>query len=74
MNKYAYKAEIEHITKQIDRIKRIDAVNNKLFEYNWVFLHPYNQGFEITYFENILIDSNPNDIEKLIFERFAKNF
>jgi len=49
-----FKNEIKRIDQEIEVITRIDKLNSKLHSYNWLFLHPFNQGFEIEYFENII--------------------
>lgn len=46
MKKY-YEKEIENINKEISIVKKLDEVNSSLKKYNWVFLHPYCQVFEI---------------------------
>ncbi len=72
--KEAYRKEIESISEEIETIKRIDNLNSKLREYNWIFFHPYNQGYEIGLFENIINDTDKTTAEQKIFEQFAREF
>jgi hypothetical protein len=69
-----YRKEIEHISREIETISRIDNLNSKLHDYNWIFFHPYNQGFEIGYFERLVTDSDKESAEQKIFEQFARKF
>ena len=69
-----YRKEIEHISREIETISRIDKLNSKLHDYNWIFFHPYNQGFEIGYFERLVADSDKENAEQKIFEQFARKF
>jgi hypothetical protein len=72
--KEIYRKEIENISKEILTISRIDKLNSKLHDYNWIFFHPYNQGFEIDLFEKLVVDSNDKEAEQRIFEQFARKF
>ncbi|MGY0406627.1 hypothetical protein, partial [Pseudoalteromonas sp. SYSU M81241] len=65
---------IKHIERELELVVRIDKLNSKLCKYNWVFVHPYSQGFEINFFEKLLENEDDNFIEEKIFERFAKKF
>lgn len=71
--KNIYRQEIKKISQQLKIIQRIDNLNSKLREYNWIFLHPYNQGYEIGIFEKLITIPN-KDIEEKIFARFARKF
>lgn len=73
-NRKEYKRKIKQLSEDMEMIKRIDAVNNKLRKYNWVFIHPYNQGFEVSSFERLIQNTDNKDIEELIFEKFARKF
>lgn len=70
--KNKYEKEIEHINKQISIVKELDEVNSDLRKYNWIFLHPYCQGFEIKTLKRI-ISENENTEEKIL-THFAKRF
>lgn len=67
-----YEKEIEDINKEISIVKRLDKVNSSLRKYNWVFLHPYCQVFEINTLERII--SENNNTEEKILTHFAKRF
>lgn len=67
-----YEKEIEDIDKEIFIVKKLDNVNSSLRKYNWVFLHPYCQVFEISTLERI-ISENENTEEKIL-THFAKRF
>ncbi|MDH7913114.1 hypothetical protein [Winogradskyella sp. SYSU M77433] len=69
-----FREAIKHIERELELVVRIDKLNSKLCKYNWVFVHPYSQGFEITFFEKLLENEDDNFIEEKIFERFAKKF
>lgn len=69
-----YKNEINHLSAEIETIKRIDRLNSKLREYNWIFMHPYNQGFEVTFFEKLIENSEPEDVEQKLYNSFARKF
>lgn len=72
--KNLYQRKIKHIEKEIEVIKRIDRLNTELHNYNWLFLHPYNQGFEIEYFEKLVRETDKESAEDKIFERYARRF
>lgn len=61
------------ILDEVESARRMDRVNAKLREYNWLFIHPYNQGYEINYLEGLL-NENVHNIEQIIFERSAGRF
>ena len=69
-----YRKEIESISGEIKTIERIDKLNSKLHDFNWIFSHPYNQGFEIGLFERLVIETDKKKAEQRIFEQFARKF
>ncbi|WP_417355375.1 hypothetical protein [Flavobacterium sp.] len=70
--KNSYEKEIENINKEISIVKQLDEVNSSLRKYNWVFLHPYCQVFEINTLKRII--SENDDTEEKILTHFAKRF
>lgn len=73
IHKQIFDKEINRIEKDIAIIRRIDSINNELHEFNWLYMHPYNQGFEIRIFEKFLTE-NKTDIADKIFTREASKF
>ena len=63
--------EIEQIKKWIETGKELRAVNDRLLELNWIFLHPYSQGMDIEILKRLLDGPNP---EKKILNFFGKKF
>lgn len=70
--KKIYEKEIEDINKEISIVEKLNEVNSSLRKYNWVFLHPYCQVFEINTLKKI-ISENDNTEEKIL-THFAKKF
>ena len=70
--KIYYEKEIEDINKEISILKELDEVNSSLRKYNWVFLHPYSQVFEINTLKRII--SKNDSAEENILTHFAKKF
>lgn len=73
-SKYYFQKEIKHINEEIEVIKRINNLNSKLRDYNWLFIHPYNQGIVIENFEKIINEHEKEIAEEKIFEYYAKKF
>ena len=74
LQKSVYRSEIDQLNRQIELIKRIAKLNSKLLDLNWIFFHPYNQGFEVEYFEKIIRDFSGKKAEEKIFEQHARKF
>jgi len=72
--KEIYRKKIENIEEEIEVISRIDKLNARLHNYNWLFLHPYNQGYEIELFEGLIESPDHALAEEKIYERYAKKF
>lgn len=68
----AYREEIELVNKGIETIKRLDAVNSKLQKLNLIFLHPYNQGIDIAFLNELAND--PLTAEVKVSDFFAHKF
>lgn len=70
MTEAEFKAELDHLDKMINTVTRLEAVNAKLRQYNWVFLHPYNFAIDITYLGQYADEKS----EEKIFNVFARRF
>ena len=69
--KKAYQDELSRIHKEIEFVEKIDSLNNKLRKSNWLFIHPYNFGFETKLLEEVIDNENA---EREIFEIYANTF
>lgn len=70
--KEAYKKEIKQINSQIDLVKKLDDINSHLQKFNWIFLHPYNQGMDIDILKRL--SSETEEPENKILHFFASKF
>ncbi|MEP3388114.1 MAG: hypothetical protein ABJO02_08000 [Reichenbachiella sp.] len=71
MNKKIFEEEINQIDREIELVKRLDSVNNKLHKFNWIFLHPYSQGMDIEILRKLSLEENP---EEKILAFYARKF
>lgn len=70
--KELYEKEIEDINKQISVVQRLNDVNKDLRAYNWIFLHPHCQVFEIKKLKRIVEEKI--SAEENILKHFAESF
>lgn len=72
ITKEIYRRGIDTLNKRIAEIKDLDAINIRLKEYNWIFLHPHSQGRDKAVIANILDSGINTEHEVLLF--FANKF
>lgn len=66
-----YQNEIKGVKIEINRVKLMDTINEKLQRLNWIFLHPFSQGMDISYMQQVLKEDGS---EEKIKDYFAIKF
>lgn len=61
MTQQIFSDEINRIENEIALAQRLDTVNSKLQNLNWIFLHPYNQGGDVEVLERICQEENAGE-------------
>ncbi len=70
--KIAYHKELEEIQKKIQKTEKVYHLNELLQGSNWLFINPYNFGYEIIELEK-LVEEKTID-ENKVFEIYARSF
>jgi ribosomal protein L9 len=69
-----YRQQVDRINKSIAQAEEVARINATLNKYNWVFVHPYSQGFQIDYVKKLISSPASNDLEVRVFELYARRF
>lgn len=63
---------LDNNKRTVENVRRIEAINKYLENFNWAIFHPYLSGFHINYFENLQQNNTGNN--KSVFKVFATSF